>query len=672
MTVRFPEAGELSSVLRAASYQLANLCLYQASKWTAELAAGVDEPDTAHDDDNTDDNDGSNSRHHRQHQRADDGDSDTRTIDAAFLSVDAAAAQSANVSMLAGDDVDMDTSFLDDLQQQEQQQQQLADLTPIKAPAGRHAASSPVRARHSVVDESALDLPLPPGSAVDADAQRALEAQEFTALHLAKVYFDCKEFARVGPSLAQCRSLKALFFRTYTRFLLGEKHKEERMHDMAEPSLTVLNDQLHGIIGVLQPMALAAQLDGPCLYVLAIALREAGLTRAARVAFGAAVTAMPLLWCAWSELALLLGDDDAQAVDGLRGEAHDASGLLLGGLSTPAHWMRAFFAVRAMLLMQRNIACLRLCGLLQRFFPRSAWVTSQHAMALYNLREFAPAAQLFEQLRVAEPNRLDDLDAYSNILYVQEESAKLSMLAHDALRIDRYRPESCLIVGNYYSIKSEHVKAVAYFKRSLRLDPRNVSAWTLLGHEYMELKNTEAAIEAYRKALDANQRDYRAWYGLGQTYEILKMPLYALHYYRRATSLRPYDARMWCALGQCFERLGRNGEAVRCHERAVGNGDREGVAFRSLARLYQTPDVHDTDRAAFYFRKELDRLERAGDQGQQMIEALFYLAQHCHQKKLWDDAERYCYRLMDYAGKEKEEAKALLRAIHASRRADEH
>lgn len=502
-------------------------------------------------------------------------------------------------------------------------------------------------------DETGLRLPLAPASAVDVLAERQLETAEFAALHLAKVYFDCKEFARVDSALAACRSLKALYFRLYTRFLLGEKHKEERMHDMAEPSLTVLNDQLHSIIGTLRPMAVAAQLDGPCLYVLAVALREAGLHAAARVAFCAAVTAMPLLWCAWSELAMLLADHDSRPAVPVVNEAADSlsSGLVFSNLSLPLHWMRAFFCVRATLALQRNIACLRLCGMIGVYFPGSAWLKSQHASALYNLREFQTAAQLFEQVRSAEPNRLDELDWYSNILYVQEETAKLSMLAHEASRIDRYRPETCVIIGNYYSIKSEHVKAVAYFKRSLRLDPRNVSAWTLLGHEYMELKNTEAAIEAYRKALDTNQRDYRAWYGLGQTYEILKMPLYALHYYRRAASLRPYDARMWCALGQCFERLGRLGEAVRCLERAAGNGDREGIVFRNLARLYSEPAVLDADRSAYYYSKELDRLERAGDQGQLMIDALMALATHCANKKLWNDAERFCFRLMDYAGR---------------------
>jgi tetratricopeptide (TPR) repeat protein len=78
-------------------------------------------------------------------------------------------------------------------------------------------------------------------------------------------------------------------------------------------------------------------------------------------------------------------------------------------------------------------------------------------------------------------------------------------------------------VGNYYSARREHEKAVLYFRRALRLDAACLSAWTLMGHEYVELKNTAAAVECYRRAVDANARDYRAWYGLGQTYEILQM-----------------------------------------------------------------------------------------------------------------------------------------------------
>jgi anaphase-promoting complex subunit 8 len=57
------------------------------------------------------------------------------------------------------------------------------------------------------------------------------------------------------------------------------------------------------------------------------------------------------------------------------------------------------------------------------------------------------------------------------------------------------------LTGNYYSLKSEHEKAVTYFRKALKINRNFLAAWTLLGHEYLELKNTHAAVEAYRRAV---------------------------------------------------------------------------------------------------------------------------------------------------------------------------
>lgn len=51
------------------------------------------------------------------------------------------------------------------------------------------------------------------------------------------------------------------------------------------------------------------------------------------------------------------------------------------------------------------------------------------------------------------------MDIYSNILYVKEDFAGLSNMAHRAIETDKYRPESVCIVGNYYSLKGQHEKA---------------------------------------------------------------------------------------------------------------------------------------------------------------------------------------------------------------------
>lgn len=167
------------------------------------------------------------------------------------------------------------------------------------------------------------------------------------------------------------------------------------------------------------------------------------------------------------------------------------------------------------------------------------------------------------------------------------------------------------LLGNYYSLRADHQKAVMYFHRALKMNPQYLSAWTLLGHEFMEMKNTNGAIHSYRQAIgkffelfllasatfllvshlpfillnlpEVNRRDYRAWYGLGQTYEILKMPFYGLYYYKQAQLLRPHDSRMILALGESYEKQDKIQDALKCYYKACNVGDIEGMALLKLA-----------------------------------------------------------------------------------------
>ncbi len=108
---------------------------------------------------------------------------------------------------------------------------------------------------------------------------------------------------------------------------------------------------------------------------------------------------------------------------------------------------------------------------------------------------------IFDKVYEENPVLLDCADTLSNILFLKDNHQKLVHLAQKCQKLDKYRPETCCVIGNYYSMKSEHEKSVMYFKRALRLNRKYNSAWTLMGHEYMELKNPRAAVDAYRKAV---------------------------------------------------------------------------------------------------------------------------------------------------------------------------
>ena len=65
--------------------------------------------------------------------------------------------------------------------------------------------------------------------------------------------------------------------------------------------------------------------------------------------------------------------------------------------------------------------------------------------------------------------------------------------------INKYRTETCCVIGNYYSLRFEQMFTSR--QRALKLNPGYLSALTLMGHEYMEMKNTHAAIQSYRQEM---------------------------------------------------------------------------------------------------------------------------------------------------------------------------
>lgn len=316
--------------------------------------------------------------------------------------------------------------------------------------------------------------------------------------------------------------------------------------------------------------------DSYLLYVYAIVLLKLDLTREAVEALTLSVNVEPLNWSSWNQLAVIIED-----------KPH------LDSLDLPPHWFKKFFLGTVFLELQMNEEALLLYSSLLQIFQNCDYIKTQMAIARHNLREVDVAIDLFESIRESDPNRLDAMDIYSNLLYVKDMRPKLSSLAHAANNIDPYRVETCCCIANFYSLRGQHNRAADYFSRALQLNPRHISAWTLMGHEYMEIKNTGAAIQAYRSAIECNKRDYRAWYGLGQTYEILKMPSYCLFYYSVARCLRPNDSRMIIATGETLEKLERKSDAIKCYWKAGG------TALYKLASLYENSNEKDKAAAAF-------------------------------------------------------------------------
>lgn len=59
------------------------------------------------------------------------------------------------------------------------------------------------------------------------------------------------------------------------------------------------------------------------------------------------------------------------------------------------------------------------------------------------------AESLFDAVQKADPYRMEEVDIFSNMLYVMDKKAKLGKLAHQYAEIDRNRAEVCCLIGGF-------------------------------------------------------------------------------------------------------------------------------------------------------------------------------------------------------------------------------
>ncbi|KAJ7178487.1 hypothetical protein C8R43DRAFT_973501 [Mycena crocata] len=459
--------------------------------------------------------------------------------------------------------------------------------------AKRHPpSSSPVASSSSVNEPSLvptqiLDAPPTPARHPHAPPlqtqpeevrvlQSQLEAHEADLLFSARTFLECGEPMRALQTLRSGRSSKAHFLALYGKFISSE-HKASRSwhkldnnrHQPADPVNPDIENLFSRVVNSTDPWLLFLK----ALFLSRLERREEAIESALL-----SIADFPWNWATWALLGSCIEDGE------------ELSSILPLLPFPPTHPLVLMFQVKTMnelhIPSDTEVSlCDQLLG--PDFFPGSLWIMSLRACALYHSHDFKLAQAQFERILTIDPHRIEDIDIYSNILYVTDNRLKLSRLANDFLQLDRDRPEVCCLVGNLYSLRAEHEKSVKYFRRATQLDRTYLSAWTLMGHEYVEMKNSHAAIESYRRAIDVNRKDYRAWYGLGQAYELLNMHQYALHYYHHATALRPYDVRLWQAQGMCYEEMGKLREAVECFKRALITADSHEITINlKLADLY--------------------------------------------------------------------------------------
>ncbi|KAK8865749.1 hypothetical protein IAR55_000896 [Kwoniella newhampshirensis] len=455
----------------------------------------------------------------------------------------------------------------------------IGDFLPSPGPGSFNAEAGPSRGRtiHGIELEEEADV---------------LEEDEF---QLARGYFDLKEYDRVAWVLKDAKGSRSRFLKYYSMYLSADRKAQESL-----PHFLDTKEERLALYPALSPLIaeLNNETDSYLIYLRGLCYMRLDRRPPAVKCLMDSVRLKPYNWSAWSQMAQMV---------------YSADMFISMKEELPSSPMLTFFAISCMLdLHTATDLLMNMITELLQIFPGSVHLKAQRAMVYYHMRDFETAEKEFDAVQKADPFRMEEVDIYSNMLYVMNKQAKLGKLAHEYAEIDRNRAEVCCLIGNYYSSRADHTKAITYFKRSLMLNREYLPAWTLMGHEFVELKNSHAAIEAYRKAIDVNAKDYRAWYGLGQAYELLDMPMYAIEYYNQATSLRPYDCRMWTALATVYENLKRLPDAILAHTRALLGADRlqTPTILLKLASLHTTLNQHI--QAVSFHRKILALGEKTG------------------------------------------------------------
>ncbi|KAJ7508697.1 hypothetical protein B0H11DRAFT_2153102 [Mycena galericulata] len=471
-------------------------------------------------------------------------------------------------------------------------------------------------------------------------SQTEEQLREEEAFELARKTVDEKQHARAVHLLRDVHSDRAVFLRTYCRYIVGEKKAlrdwhvlDGSRHQPPTPVNPLLTELYESVEAVTEPWLLFLK----ALFLFRLARFDEAIDCVL-----SSIVSLPWNWSAWT----LLGDC-----------IHDPAALathLEKITLPPSHPVVQLFMVRMMNeLYSATPTELETCDTLlgPTFFPKNLWIMSLRANVLYNLHAYTQAEDQFDTILALEPYRIDDLDVFANILYAVENKEKLSMLAQFFLVLNKDRPEVCYLLGCHYSLRAEHEKSVKYFRRATELDRTCFGAWTLMGMEYLEMTNSQAAIEAFRRAVDVNPKDYRAWSGLGKAYGVLGMHPYALYYHSRALKLRPEEAECWEDQAHAFEVAGRFDDAIACFKRALEtDAPHPMTVFLRLAQLLNT--VGDPAGAAGYAQAAVAQGEAHAQPVEYYAKALVAAAEHQVRQPAgdWARAREYLERVVGSPG----------------------
>lgn len=416
--------------------------------------------------------------------------------------------------------------------------------------------------------------------------------------------FSLGQFQKVAYNLKDCRvsDQSSIGLKFLSKLLDTQREIDQKVPDNASflGALPVSGNSNYesfaSLIQEMTPLYESKQLDPLNLYIYAAILSKGGRFKDAVPILIESINGFPLNKSAFNLLLSILLRFDTNYI--LRSIESFNPQII-------NHWMTVFFKIELFSEIQKadEVSLNLLDDVLKTELkvPRVSAVIALEARVHYHRNDFDLSQSLFEELRKVDPLHLETLELYSNILFVKEDIVALSELSQSLSQINKFRPETLTVSGNFYAINGHHDEAISNLAMAIRQDSSFYFAWTLIGHEFVELENITAALSAYSKAHEVNQHDFRAIYGIGRVYDMSKMTFHAVFHYRNAALVNPNDWRMWMALGDCYERLSELDNSLVCYKKAANLANCDIIIFYKLAMNYMNRS--EDEMAAFFLEK---------------------------------------------------------------------
>ncbi len=124
-------------------------------------------------------------------------------------------------------------------------------------------------------------------------------------------------------------------------------------------------------------------------------------------------------------------------------------------------------------------------------------------------------------------------------------------------------------IGNWYSERDQHFRAIAYYRAAVERREDFAEAWINLGVSLRAIDRYQEAIDAYRTAIDLDCEENFVYLNLGNALVAAGRLREAVLQFRTFVNLEPYDPDGYANLGLTLLRLSDHAEAAAAFERLL-------------------------------------------------------------------------------------------------------